>query len=140
MSKSEESKVEKHKRFWPVLCLATVLLTGCVERTLTIHTEPPGAVVVLNDQEIGVSPVTVPFNWYGDYWVRASREGYETLDTHRRLQPPIYDHPPLDFFTEVLWPGRIVNAYEWTFDLTVKEYPTRDEFIEQGQSLRTQLP
>lgn len=139
MSKSEKSKVKSHRRLWPVLCLATVLLTGCVERTLTINTEPPGAVVVLNDQEIGVSPVTVPFNWYGDYWVRASREGYETLDTHRRLKAPIYDHPPLDLFTEVLWPGRIVDAYEWTFDLAVKEYPTRDEFIEQGQSLRTQL-
>jgi hypothetical protein len=139
MSKREKSNVKSHKCLWPVLCLAAVLLTGCVERTLTINTEPPGAVVVLNDQEIGVSPVTVPFNWYGDYWVRASREGYETLDTHRRLKAPIYDHPPLDFFTEVLWPGRIVDAYEWTFDLTAKEYPTRDEFIEQGQSLRTQL-
>ncbi len=57
-----------------------------------------------------------------------------------QLKPPIYDHPPLDFFAGVLWPGRIVNAYEWTFDLTIKEYPTRDEFIEQGQALRTQLP
>ncbi|HQI29243.1 MAG TPA: PEGA domain-containing protein, partial [Sedimentisphaerales bacterium] len=54
---------------WRVLlCLTGVLLTGCVERRLTIYTEPPGAIVTLNDQEIGVSPVTVPFNWYGDYW------------------------------------------------------------------------
>ncbi len=138
MFANQKSKIA-NQRCIAVLCLAAILLTGCVERTLTIHTEPPGAVVVLNDQEIGVSPVTVPFNWYGDYWVRASREGYETLDTHRRLKPPIYDHPPLDFFTGVLWPGRIVNACEWTFDLAVKEYPARDEFIEQGQSLRTQL-
>jgi hypothetical protein len=120
-------------------CLAAVLLAGCVERRLTIATEPPGAVVTLNDQEIGVSPVTVPFNWYGDYWVRISKDGYETLDTHRKLKAPLHDYPPFDLFAQLLWPGRIVNAYEWTFDLAIKEYPTRDELIEQGQSLSTQL-
>ena len=138
MSTNQKSKIA-NQRCLAVLCLAGILLAGCVERTLTINTEPQGAVVVLNDQEIGVSPVTVPFNWYGDYWVRATRDGYETLNTHRRLKAPLYDHPPLDFFAQVLWPGRIVDAYEWTFDLSPKEYPTRDELIEQAQSLRTQL-
>lgn len=120
-------------------CLAAILLAGCVERRLTIHTEPPGAVVTLNDQEIGVSPVTVPFNWYGDYWVRISKDGYETLDTHQKLKAPLHDYPPFDLFAEILYPGRIVDAYEWTFDLAVKEYPTRDELIEQGISLKSGL-
>lgn len=126
-------------RFLLALCFAAILLTGCVERRLTIVTEPPGAIVTLNDQEIGVSPVTVPFNWYGDYWVRISKDGYETLNTHRKLDAPLHDYPPLDFFAQILYPGRIVDAYEWTFDLSVKEYPTRDELIEQGESLRTQV-
>ncbi|MEN6426589.1 MAG: PEGA domain-containing protein [Phycisphaerales bacterium] len=139
MSTNQESKIKDQKWFRLALCLAVILLAGCVERTLTINTEPQGAVVVLNDQEIGVSPVTVPFNWYGDYWVRAGKDGYETLNTHRRLKAPLYDHPPLDFFAQILWPGRIVNTYEWTFDLAPKESPTRDELIEQGQSFRTQL-
>lgn len=138
MFANQKSKIG-NQRCLAALCLAGILLAGCVERTLTINTEPQGAVVVLNDQEIGVSPVTVPFNWYGDYWVRATRDGYETLNTHRRLRAPLYDHPPLDFFAQILWPGRIVDAYEWTFDLSPKEYPTRDELIEQAQSLRTQL-
>ncbi len=140
MPENQRSKIKNQKCLRVVLCLVAILLAGCVDRTLTINTEPQGAVVVLNDQEIGVSPVTVPFNWYGDYWVRAGKDGYETLDTHRKLKSPLYDHPPLDFFAQVLWPGRIVDAYEWTFDLTPKEYPARGELIEQGQSLRTQLP
>jgi hypothetical protein len=126
-------------RFLVACCFAAILLAGCVERRLTIVTEPPGAIVTLNDQEIGVSPVTVPFNWYGDYWVRISKDGYETLNTHRKLNAPLHDYPPLDFFAQILYPGRIVDAYEWTFDLAVKEYPTREELIEQGESLRTQV-
>ncbi len=121
------------------IALAMAVLAGCVERELTINTEPQGARVILNDQEIGVSPVTVPFNWYGDYWVRISKDGYEPLDTHRALKAPLHDHPPFDFFAQILYPGRIVDAYEWTFGLAPKEYPTRDELIESGDSLRGQL-
>jgi hypothetical protein len=120
-------------------CVAVGVLGGCVERTLTINTRPQGAMVTLNDQQIGTSPVTVPFNWYGDFWVRISRDGYETLDTHRKLNAPFYDHPPLDFFAQILYPGHIVDSYEWTFDLTPKEYPTRDHLIEHAEILRSDL-
>jgi len=115
------------------------VLAGCVERRLTINTEPQGAMVVLNDQEIGTSPVTVSFNWYGDYWVRLSKNGYEALDTHRQLKAPLHDHLPFDFVVGILYPGRIVDAYEWTFALTPQEYPTREQLIENGESLRNGL-
>ena len=60
---------------YAVACVAVLALAGCVERRLTIQTKPQGAMVLLNDEEIGRSPVTVPFNWYGDYRVRRLR-GY----------------------------------------------------------------
>ena len=126
-------------RILAVISLATILLAGCVERRLTINTEPQGARVILNDQEIGVSPVTVPFNWYGDYWVRLSKDGYEALDTHRQLKSPLHDRFPFDFVAEVLYPGQIVDAYEWTFALAPKVYPTREELIENGEVLRSGL-
>jgi len=124
---------------YAIVGLMTVVLAGCVERRLTINTEPQGARVILNDQEIGVSPVTVSFNWYGDYWVRLSKDGYETRDTHRKLKAPLHDHFPLDFIAETLYPGQIVDAYEWTFELAPKVYPTREQLIENGDSLRSQL-
>ena len=58
-----------------VSLLVLIVLAGCVERKLTINTKPQGALVALNDEEIGESPVTVSFNWYGDYCVRISKEG-----------------------------------------------------------------
>jgi len=118
---------------------AAIVLAGCVERRLTINTEPPGAMVILNDQQIGKSPVTVPFNWYGDYSVRISKDGYETLITHRNLEAPLHDYFPFDFFTGVLYPGQIVDSYQWSFELAAKEYPARQTIIENGQALREQL-
>ena len=118
---------------------ATALLAGCVERRLTINTRPQDALVVLNDEEIGQSPVTVPFNWYGDYNVRISKEGYETLKTHRRLKSPWYDKFPWDFFAQIVNPRRIVDSYEWTFELAPKEQPDRQELIRRAGQLKERL-
>jgi hypothetical protein len=115
------------------------LLGGCVERKLTINTEPQGAIVVLNDEEIGISPVTTSFEWYGDYDIRISKEGFETLKTHRKLKSPWYDYFPFDFFANCLNPKRIVNSYEWSFTLTPQTQPDREKLIQDAQKLRKQL-
>jgi hypothetical protein len=125
--------------FLVVAALAALPVAGCVERKLTINTEPQGALVTLNDEQIGVSPVTVPFKWYGNYGVRITKDGYETLDTARELKPPLHDFPPFDFFAQVLYPGRIADSYEWTFELQPRQYPTREQVLQSAEALRTQL-
>jgi len=117
----------------------SIALAGCVERTLTVNTIPEGALVVLNDEEIGRAPVTTSFNWYGDYNVRISAPGYETLNTHRRLKGPWYDKFPWDFIMNNLNPRRIVDKYEWTFELQPKKEIDRDELIKSATDLRDRL-
>ena len=121
-----------------VFLVVGVLLAGCVQRRLTIKTEPQGALVLLNDEEIGVSPLTVSFEWYGDYNVKISKEGYETLNTHRQMKRPWYDKFPYDFFT-LLNPKRTVDSYEWSFELTPKKEITREELIQKAEELKQQL-
>jgi len=115
--------------------IATLLLTGCVERQLTINTEPKGALVFLNDEEIGESPVTASFEWYGDYNVRISKEGYETLNTHRKLKRPLHDKFPFDLFAMVI-PKRTVNSYQWTFTLEEKRQISREQLIQNAEELK----
>jgi hypothetical protein len=122
-----------------VFLIAASLLSGCVERELTINTKPQGALVMLNDEEIGNSPVTVPFNWYGDYRLRISKSGFETLNTHRKLKGPWYDKFPFDFFAQILYPKRIVDSYEWTFELSTKKQINREELIEKAREMQKQL-
>ena len=117
-----------------------IFTTGCVERELTIKTHPEEALVFLNDEEIGFSPVTVNFNWYGDYCVRIQKEGYETLNTHRELKGPWYDGFPFDFFAQIVNPNRIVDSYEWTFELEPRRRISREELIQNAQNMQKQLP
>jgi len=92
-----------------LMMAAAAAAGGCVERRIKVNTSPQGAGVVLNDEQIGTSPVSVAFQWYGDYNVRITKQGYETLVTHRALKAPWYDSFPFDFFVQVLWP-----AGSWT--------------------------
>jgi hypothetical protein len=133
--------MEKHKLSGLIFVslVAAAFLSGCVERRLTINTRPEAALVVLNDEEIGTSPVSVNFNWYGDYGVRISKEGYETLNTHRKLKGPWYDHAPFDFFAQIVNPNRIVDSYEWTFELSPKKQISPEELIEKAREMEKQL-
>lgn len=118
-----------------VSLFASLFLAGCVERQLTINTKPQEALVALNDEEIGTSPVTVSFEWYGDYNVRISKEGYETLATHRKLKAPWYDRFPFDFFA-LLTTRRVVDSYEWTFTLEEKKQIDQEQLIEDAVRLK----
>ena len=121
-----------------IVACSVIFLAGCVERKLTIVTEPQEAIVWLNDEEIGVTPVTVNFNWYGDYTIRIEKPGYDILNTHQLLKRPAHDVFPLDFFAEVLWPGTIEDSYTWTFDLEPFQQASAPELIEQANQMRDQ--
>lgn len=110
--------------------------TGCVRRKLTVNTEPAGAVIWLNDEEIGRSPATVDFLWYGDYDVVARLKGYETLRTHHRLVAPWYQTPGVDFIAEVLYPGWIVDSREMQFELSPQSLPTREALLDNARLTR----
>jgi hypothetical protein len=118
--------------------VAAAILTGCVERNLTINTKPDGALVILNDEEIGLAPVTVGFEWYGDYNVAIRKEGFETLKTHRKLKAPWYDEFPFDFLAQIL-PGRTVDSYEWEFELEPSTQISRDQLLQNAEQLKSQL-
>lgn len=116
--------------------MLVAVLTGCVRRTMTIKTEPSGALIYLNDEEVGSSDLTTDFTWYGDYDVVIRKEGYKTLATHWRVSRPWYEIPPIDFFVEVLWPGWIVDTHEKEFVLEPATPPTTQELFQRALETR----
>ena len=101
----------------------TLLTTGCVYRSLTIRTDPPGAMVYVNDQLKGQSPVTYDFTWYGWYRLMIKKDGYQRLDDRKMLRAPVYLWMPFDLVTE-LAPFRIRDRRTWSYTLTPQAEPT----------------
>jgi len=103
----------------PVLALLAAggcLATGCVRRTITITTDPSGAMVWLNDREVGRSPLDVDFDFYGTYDVRLEREGYEPQMTSGDAKSPWWDMVVLDLVAEML-PFDFHSRVEWHYSL-----------------------
>ena len=52
---------------WWVGLLSLAALAGCVERRFVIESDPPGALVLMNGQQLGATPVDGHFVYYGRY-------------------------------------------------------------------------
>ncbi len=120
-----------------VACLGAVALAGCVEREMTITSEPAGALVFVSDREVGRTPVTVPFTWYGDYDVLLRRDGHETLKTHAEINPPWYEVPPLDLLSHMA-PWTYHDRRFLHYDLEPLAEPSDEELIRRADEMRTE--
>ena len=89
---------------------------GCVERSVAITSEPSGALVTMNDQEVGRTPLKRDFTWYGAYDMQIRKDGYQTLDQTLSIKAPVWLWPPIDFFAE-LWPGHLHDDRSYHFTL-----------------------
>jgi hypothetical protein len=74
---------------------------------MTIRSNPPGALVYVDDYQIGTTPVSTDFIYYGTRKIRLVKDGYETLTVRQPFPIPWYEIFPLDFVTENLWPWEI---------------------------------
>ena len=90
-------------------CVAVILLIsiGCVQRRMTVRSNPPGALVYVDDYQIGTTPVSTDFVYYGTRKIRLIKDGYDTLTVQQPFPVPWYEIFPLDFVTENLWPWEI---------------------------------
>jgi hypothetical protein len=102
---------------WGVGWLLAALASGCVERTYTVLTNPPGAMVIENNTEVGPTPVIKPFQYYGTYRFRIMASGYETLLVDQPIAAPWYEYPGLDFIVENLIPWTVRDHREFRYDL-----------------------
>ncbi len=99
-----------------ILMLAMLPSVGCVRRTISVTTTPPGAIVFLNDREVGRTPCDVEFLHYGVYDLRLRLEGYEPVVGSGRANAPVWDFIGADFFAELV-PAQLESRVEWHFDL-----------------------
>ncbi len=113
-------------------------VTGCVERTIHITSEPSGALVYLNDEVVGRTPAEVRFNFYGDYGVILRKEGYETLQTHRQINAPWYQLPPVDFVADLLIPTTIHDRHAWHFEMQPQQLPDQQELVARALDFQAQ--
>jgi hypothetical protein len=122
-----------------IALVVSTCLAGCVQRTLRVESDPPGALVYMNFQEIGRTPLERDFTWYGTYDVQVRADGYEPLKTRTPVIAPWWQWPPFDFFAEFI-PG---VKDERTIRYTLKPASTQpvepEQILARAEQLRADV-
>lgn len=86
-----------------IFLFAGVLIAGALcacqgaRKTLVVDSDPPGAAVWINGvQQESLTPVRVPFEWYGSFEVRLEQKGYESLATEVHVPTELDGYPVVD--------------------------------------------
>ena len=120
-----------------LLVMTSFLGVGCVQRTISITSDPPGALVYLNDDEVGRTPVTVPFTFYGVYDVRMEAEGFKPLWIQQKAKAPWWETPGIDLIAETQPNAKAELKWHFTMQAQVPpEDVDADQLLDHAKQLR----
>jgi hypothetical protein len=121
------------------LCLTLVgcmLLPGCVRRRLMVRSNPPGAMVYVDNQPIGTTPCATDFVYYGTREIRLVKPGYETLSVNQSIPVPWFEIPPVDFVSENVVPHKIQDYRTVTYNLVPQVIVPTEQLLGRAEELR----
>ncbi len=132
-----------------ILVAIIFAFSGCVTRSLTVETDPSNALVYVDNELIGESPVTMPFTYYGTRKIMIEKKDEDGVLTHERtivfekIKAPVYEIFPLDFFSEILWPRELKDDHVLSYNLaeleplSVKE--RQEKILKNAEELRQRV-
>lgn len=120
------------------LLLLTFIQTGCVHRRVTINSNPQGALVRVDGKDIGYTPASFDYTWYGTREVQLLKDGFETRTQMIRIQAPWYQRFPLDFFSDNFLGTHVRDHRRFDLQMRPRQPDVSSDVIERGRSLRNQ--
>jgi hypothetical protein len=111
-------------------------LPGCIEQRYVIESEPPGALVLVNGQPIGTTPVDGYFVYYGTYNFTLVKDGYQTKVVQQKIAMPWFEYPGIDFFTENVYPAKVEDVRRFKYCLEPLVQVSEGDLLQQAQQLR----
>ncbi len=92
----------------------------------------------VDNQVIGTSPAASSFTYYGTREIRIEKDGYRTETIRRRIAPPWYQYPGLDFIAETLVPWEIRDERIIDVELVPQTLEPSEDVLMRADQLRGQ--
>ncbi|MDA7541321.1 PEGA domain-containing protein [bacterium] len=119
-----------------LVCLTVFFSTGCLRRRLTVRSNPPGAMVYIDDVQVGNTPVSIPFTYYGTRTIRLEKDRFQTVEVQENINAPWYQIPPLDFVSELLIPMEIRDERAVNLDMQPLAPTNENEVMGRANQIR----
>src|SRR3954469_9249293 len=107
-----------------------------VRRRLNVNSNPQGALVYVDNQQIGTTPCAVDFTYYGTREIRLIKPGFETLTVNQPIPAPWYQYTPVDFVSENLVTMKIRDNRSVAYNLAPQLVVPTQELVTRANQLR----
>src|SRR5215203_3396449 len=119
-----------------LVCSTALPAHAIVRRRLNVNSNPQGALVYVDNQQIGTTPCSVDFTYYGTREIRLIKPGFETLTVNQPIPAPWYEYTPIDFVAENLVTTKIRDNRTVNYNLAPQLIVPTQELIDRGNQLR----
>ncbi|MDP7302874.1 MAG: hypothetical protein QGG09_07225, partial [Pirellulaceae bacterium] len=90
----------------------------------------------MDDQKIGVTPVSTAFTYYGTRKIQLFKDGFEPQIVKQRFSAPWYQLPVIDFISENLWPAKIRDERLVEVQMAPSQVVPNEQLIGRADALR----
>lgn len=104
---------------------------------MTIVSNPPGALVMLEGEEVGYTPMSLDFTYYGTRELTLIKDGYKTLTVMQKVRAPWYQRGPMEFVSDNLAFTKINNRHEFTYSLEPQEATSTQDLLQRANGLKS---
>ncbi len=104
-----------------------------------VRSYPEGALVTIDKQPIGHTPVAVPVTYYGTREIQVEMDGFQAKKVKHRFAAPWYQIPPLDFISDNFWPREIRDDRIVDFELKPATNVDENFLLDRAGQLRSNV-
>lgn len=94
--------------------------------------------MLVEGEEVGYTPVSLDFTYYGTREFTLVKDGYETLTVLQKVKTPWYELFPLEFVTDNFSLMKINNRHDFTYRMRPQVIVPTQELLDRAQGLRTE--
>src|SRR5262249_1703468 len=91
--------------------------------------------VLVDGDEIGYTPASADFTYYGTREITLIKDGYETLTVQQPLRKPWYQWPVIEFFADNLTPGHVTDRQAFNYQMQPQQMVPNQDLLRRGERL-----
>ena len=113
--------------------------SGCVYRRLIVRSDPPGARVLIDGQEVGYTPTGIPFTYYGTRTSHADQAGIRNAVRTRHHSAAVVS-VGADRFCQRQFPSakHVADRHDINWQLSPQTVVPLDQLQQRADSLRSE--
>ena len=107
-----------------------------MQRRLQIRSQPEGARVAIDRQDVGLTPVSVPYTYYGTREIQLEKDGFKTVRVQQNLRSPWFERFPVSLLSNNFAGREIRDDRLFDFTLEPKQTISESVLLDRANDLR----